>query len=228
VNARIVALLVGVAALAGAGGYYLYSQRGAQPATDLAGVAPAPAATPAPEAAPALTLAATVPHFQLVDREGQFRSLKDWEGKSLIVNFWATWCAPCRREIPLLQRIARERAQEGFQVIGIAVDFRDKVLEYAEQMRIEYPLLIGEQDAMDAAAAFGVEVIGLPFTIFTDARGRVITLHMGELTADQAELILDVIGDVNGGQLEPADARVQIEAFLAPAVQHGSAGKSAG
>jgi thiol-disulfide isomerase/thioredoxin len=221
VNARIAALLVAVAALAGAGGYYFYSRHATPPATDL--TEPVPAGTE-----PALTLAATVPYFQLGDREGQFRSLKDWQGKSLIVNFWATWCAPCRREIPLLQRIARERAQDGFQVIGIAVDFRDKVIEYADEMGIEYPLLIGEQDAMDAAAAFGVNVVGFPFTIFTDARGRVILLHMGELTAAQATLILDVVSDVNAGQLEPAEARVRLEALLAPAMQHESAGKSAG
>jgi thiol-disulfide isomerase/thioredoxin len=221
VNGKFVALVAAVAALAGAGGYYFYSQRGA-PAANAPTV---PAPTPA--SAPALTLASTVPDFQLLDREGQPRSLKDWQGKSLIVNFWATWCAPCRREIPLLQTIARERAADGFQVVGIAVDFRDKVLEYADQMKIEYPLLIGEQDAMDAATAFGVEVVGFPFTIFTDARGRVILLHMGELTAGQAKLILDVIAEVNAGQLDPSGARAEIEALL-PALQQGSAGKSAG
>jgi thiol-disulfide isomerase/thioredoxin len=218
-NGKVVALLVTVAALAGAGGYYLYSQREV-PTT------PAPAAAePAP--APALALAATIPDFQLADREGQLRSLKDWQGKSLIVNFWATWCAPCRREIPLLQQIARERGKDGFQVIGIAVDFRDKVIEYADQIGIDYPLLIGEQEALDAATAFGVEAVGFPFTIFTDARGRVILLHMGELTADEAGLILDVVAEVNAGQLDPASARAEIEALL-PALQHGSAAKSPG
>ena len=218
-NGKVVALLVTVAALAGAGGYYLYSQREV-PTT------PAPAvAEPAP--APALALAATIPDFQLADREGQLRSLKDWQGKSLIVNFWATWCAPCRREIPLLQQIARERGKDGFQVIGIAVDFRDKVIEYADQIGIDYPLLIGEQEALDAATAFGVEAVGFPFTIFTDARGRVILLHMGELTADEAGLILDVVAEVNAGQLDPASARAEIEALL-PALQHGSAAKSPG
>jgi thiol-disulfide isomerase/thioredoxin len=223
-NARIVLLVVALAGLAGAGGYYLYAQRETPTAT-------ASTATPpeqATDSPPPLTLAATVPHFQLADREGQFRSLHDWQGKSLIVNFWATWCAPCRREIPLLQQIARERGKDGFQVIGIAVDFRDKVIEYADQMNIQYPLLIGEQDALDAAAAFGVGVVGFPFTIFTDARGRVILLHLGELTASQAELVLGVVEEVNAGGLEPAAARTRLEALLDPAAQHGSAAKSAG
>jgi len=67
---------------------------------------------------------------------------------------------PCRREIPLLQQLQRDHGAEGFQVIGIAVDFRDKVLAYADDMKIDYPLLIGEQDALDAAAAFGVPTVG--------------------------------------------------------------------
>jgi thiol-disulfide isomerase/thioredoxin len=130
------------------------------------------------------------------------------------VNFWATWCAPCRREIPLLQRIARDRAADGFEVVGIAVDFRDKVLAYADEMNIEYPLLIGEQDALDAAAAFGVDAIGFPFTIFTDAQGRVVAAQMGELSEGVADLILDEVTAVNAGDQTPAEARQVIEGLL--------------
>jgi len=155
------------------------------------------------------------------------RSLKDWSGKSLIVNFWATWCAPCRREIPLLQQIARERAADGFQVVGIAVDFRDKVLAYADQMKIEYPLLIGEQEGLDAATAFGVEAVGFPFTVFTDAQGRIVVAHLGELTAAEADLILGAVAQVNSGRVDLAKARADIAAGL-PALQHDSDAKSGG
>ena len=168
------ALVLG-AGLAGAAAYWFFGVRDTAPALPAA-AAPAAVATP-----PARRLAETVPAFRLLDRQGQLRSLQDWQGKSLVVNFWATWCAPCRREIPLLQQIARERADDGVEVVGIAVDFRDKVLAYADEMQIGYPLLIGEQDALDAAAAFGVDVIGFPFTIFTDNRGRVVFAQIGEL-----------------------------------------------
>jgi len=209
-SGRIVALVVLLAGLAGAAGYYVY----ARPDTR---VGPrAPLASQASPAAPGRRLVSTVPEFTLTDRNGQPRSLKDWAGKSLIVNFWATWCAPCRREIPLLQKIGRERAGQGFQVVGIAVDVRDKVLQYADQMKIEYPLLIGEQDALDAATAFGVDAIGFPFTVFTDARGRVIVAHMGELTAPEADLILGAIARVNAGQADAAAARAEIAAKLPP------------
>jgi thiol-disulfide isomerase/thioredoxin len=197
-------VIVAVAALAAGAGFYGYQQR-TQPAP-----APQPAAT-----IPTAKLAATVPDFSLADRAGQMRSLHDWNGKALIVNFWATWCAPCRKEIPLLQKLQRERAGEGFQVVGIAVDFREKVLAYADEMKIDYPLLIGEQEALDAASAFGVEAIGFPFTIFTDTRGRVVVAHMGELTQAEADLILGTVKAVDAGQRTLEQARAHIETGLA-------------
>jgi thiol-disulfide isomerase/thioredoxin len=200
--------IVVAAGLAGAAGYWFVGRQ--HPGVP---VVTAPPAAPALPAAPP-RLAETIPDFRLLDRAGTPRSLHDWRGRSLIVNFWATWCAPCRREIPLLQRIARDRAADGFEVVGIAVDFRDKVLAYADEMHIEYPLLIGEQDALDAAAAFGVDAIGFPFTIFTDAQGRVVAAQMGELSEGVADLILDEVTAVNAGEQTPAEARQVIEALL--------------
>ena len=211
-RATVVAVAL-AAALAGAAGYWWFATHDSPevPAISEVTAQPVPAAP--------TQLAETVPTFQLADRAGDLRSLQDWAGKALIVNFWATWCAPCRREIPLLQQIARERAADGFEVIGIAVDFRDKVLAYADEMQIGYPILIGEQDALDAAAAFGVEAIGFPFTIFSDRQGRIVYAQMGELHEAEAQLILDEVAEVNRGARSPAEARVRIAAAL-PALQH--------
>jgi thiol-disulfide isomerase/thioredoxin len=108
------------------------------------------------------------PDFSLKDLAGRSHSISEWDGKALLVNFWATWCAPCRREIPLLNRIQREYAVNGFEVVGIAVDFADDVKAFRKEFPIEYPLLVGEQEGFDAARAFGIETMALPFTAFTD------------------------------------------------------------
>ena len=209
--AMLAAVIIGAAA-AGAAGYLFFEQR--QPATE-----PLP---PAMETAPK-TLAATLPTFQLADRDGKMRSLQDWTGKSLIVNFWATWCAPCRREIPLLEKIQVEYGPEGFQVIGIAADYRDKVIAYADEIGLKYPLLIGEQEALDAATAFGVEAVGFPFTIFADRQGRIVAAHVGELTEPEARVILGAVRRVDAGSLTPAQARTEIETALAALPQdHGT------
>ena len=198
----LVAAVVAAAMAAGAA-LYFYRQQ-----------SPAPA-TPLPPPAPPQALTATLPGFELADRDGQMRRLQDWPDRSLVVNFWATWCAPCRREIPLLQQLQRDHAGEGFQVIGIAVDFRDKVLAYADEMGIDYPLLIGEQEALDAAAAFGVTTVGLPFTVFSDRQGRVVLAHLGELTAAEAGIILEAVRRVNAGSVSAETARREAEAALA-------------
>ncbi len=204
-------------------GAHLYSSRHAAPTRggipNPAGEAVAP--TPgefAPSAAetmpPGLKIPDRVPEFSLQDRDGKPVSIKAWTGKSLVINFWATWCAPCRREIPLLESLQRTWAGRGVAVIGIAVDHRDQVLAYAEELKIGYPLLIGEQDALDAAAAFGVATPVLPFTVFTDRRGGVVALYMGELHRAESDLILSVLEQVNQGQIALPEARRAIDLGL--------------
>jgi len=151
-----------------------------------------------------------LPIFSLEDRTGKTTSIAAWAGKSLVINFWATWCAPCRREIPLLETLHSEWVGRGVTVIGIAVDHRDQVLKFADQFKIPYPLLIGEQDALDAAAAFGMASPVFPFTVFTDRRGEVVTLFVGELHRPQADLILSVVQNLNDGRVHLPEARQAI------------------
>lgn len=133
------------------------------------------------------------PEFSLPDTSGKLRSISEWDGDALVVNFWATWCAPCRREIPLLMALQDAHAGERLQVIGIAVDQPDAVRQYAAEMGMNYPVLVGEQAAVEAASAFGVDFIGLPFTAFTDAAGRVHKIHLGELEPDELEALVTEI-----------------------------------
>jgi len=157
-------------------------------------------------ALPARKIPERLPQFSLQDPSGKPTSIGSFADKSLII-FWATWCAPCRSEIPLLEALHAEWADRGVSVVGIAVDHREAVLEFAKRFKIAYPLLIGEQDALDAAAALGVASPVFPFTVFTDRRGEVVALYIGELHKPQAELILLQVQSLNQGQIELAAAR---------------------
>ena len=152
---------------------------------------------------------ANVPDIALTDLQGIKHKLSEWKGRPLLVNFWATWCDPCRREIPLLKTLRHERARDGVEVVGIAVDFRDAVQHYSQQMGIDYPVLVGEQDGLEAIAAFGMDTV-FPFTVFADRQGRIVTLKIGELHPDEGRFILDVVDAVDRGKTDLATAKQQI------------------
>jgi peroxiredoxin len=154
------------------------------------------------------------PDFTLRTLSGSNLRLQEQRGDVVLVNFWATWCAPCRHEIPLLNKIRAERAGKGFEVVGIAVDFADDVRAFTKDFPIGYPLLIGEEDGLEAARAFGVATMAFPFTVFTDAHGRVIAVHLGELHAEQAAAILGIVARVDSGALTPDAARSAVKAAL--------------
>jgi thiol-disulfide isomerase/thioredoxin len=203
-------------------GFWLRSTRNVPPVGQTVRVAAGEASAPAPSdmmdplsAVPPLRKVPDhLPQFSLQDRAGKPTSITSFEGKSLIINFWATWCAPCRSEIPLLEALGAEWAARGMSVVGVAVDHREQVLEFADRLKIGYPLLIGEQDALDAAAALGVESPVFPFTVFTDRRGQVVALFIGELHRPQAELILGQVQSLNKDLVKLPEARRAIEVGL--------------
>ncbi len=151
-----------------------------------------------------------LPPFTINNLQGKPTTAAAWPGKSLIMNFWATWCAPCQREVPLLKALSTEWASRGIEVVGIAVDHVDKVQGFAEQFKIGYPLLVGEQDALDLASELGLTSPVFPFTVFTDHQGRVVALFIGELHRAQADLILSVLQDLNQDKVQLLEARRQI------------------
>jgi thiol-disulfide isomerase/thioredoxin len=185
----------------------------APPAIDAAAPAAASDAAKTEDAsaeeAAAPVVPESLPQFELADRDGKKRTLKEWSGRPLMVNYWATWCGPCRREIPLLNKLRQDRAAQKLEIIGIAVDFRDDVLKYAKATTISYPLLIGEDEGLEAVKAMGMQP-QFPFTVFADSKQRIVALKVGELHQDDADLILDRLADVDSGRLELAAAREQI------------------
>lgn len=148
--------------------------------------------------------------FALNDIDGNQRMLSDWQGKARLVNFWATWCAPCRREIPLLKSTQDEQSANNLQIIGIAVDFQEDVEAYAEEAQFNYPILIGQEDAMAAAEDSGVPFIGLPFTMIVAPTGEMLKTHVGEIHATHIDLIVEVFGNLQKGDLDIAGARLAL------------------
>jgi len=171
-RATLLALLVaGIAAL-GAGLHFGLSDRSAagsaatgQPATALLGL--------------------TLP-----DTAGKETALGQWRGKLLVVNFWATWCAPCREEMPEFVRLQQEMGAKGLQFVGIAVDDADKVRQFASEIGLNYPALIGGYGAMELSRTLGNRVMALPFTIIVGRDGTIAHTQLGPLKGDQLHRIV--------------------------------------
>jgi thiol-disulfide isomerase/thioredoxin len=177
------------------------------------GAATAPAAgmqaAPGPTEPAAPAVPDLVPALSLPDLAGHPQPLRGTDGRPRLYNFWATWCEPCRREIPLLNTLEARYRADRLQVVGIAVDFRDSVQDYLKHQKISYPLLVGEENGVEAARAFGMEM-ALPFSVFADGDQHVVAMKLGELHADEVEAILARMRAVRAGQLELGQARTAI------------------
>ena len=151
--------------------------------------------------------------FVLPHIDGSERRLSDWDGESRLVNFWATWCAPCRREIPLLKQLQTEEPEKGLQVIGIAVDYMEDVRAYAEAAQFNYPILVGQEEAIEVAEASGVEFIGLPFTMVISPDGTLVATHMGEIMQPHVDRIAEVMQDLESGAIDLETARRELQSL---------------
>jgi thiol-disulfide isomerase/thioredoxin len=155
------------------------------------------------------TLPERLPDVSLPDLAGVNHSLRDFAGRPLVVNFWATWCEPCRREIPLLKALRHENSRNDLEIVGIAVDHLESVREFVLNLAIDYPVLVGEQGGLEAVTAFGMDTV-LPFSVFADSEGRIVSVKVGELHRDEATFILARLEDLRHGRISLADAQERI------------------
>jgi thiol-disulfide isomerase/thioredoxin len=133
---------------------------------------------------------ATLQQASYPDLQGRPQALAQWSGKLRVVNFWASWCAPCREEMPDFDELARQYGSQGVEFIGIAIDTPANVQAFLKSQAIAYPILIGEGDAHSLARALGNSSGGLPYTLVIDPEGRVVKRHLGRLPRATLDAIL--------------------------------------
>ncbi len=127
------------------------------------------------------------PEFTLPDIDGKSHNIRDWQGNVIVLNFWATWCPPCRKETPMFVELQEKWGPKGLQFVGVAIDEINKVKEFMDTYGVNYPMLIGVDDAIEIAKTYGNRFGALPYTVIIDRNGNIAHVQRGELERDVAE-----------------------------------------
>lgn len=129
------------------------------------------------------------PEFSLPDLQGKLRNIKEWDGKYIVLNFWATWCPPCRKEIPEFIALQKQYGKSNLQFIGVAIDDEVSVNQFALEMGINYPNLIAEMQGIELARQYGNAMGALPFSVIINPEGQIVARQIGFLERSK---ILDI------------------------------------
>ncbi|GAO36476.1 thioredoxin [Sulfuricella sp. T08] len=124
------------------------------------------------------------------DLDDKLQPLKQWRGKVVVLNFWAPWCPPCREEMPDFIKLQDKYHERGLVFIGVALDEKIKVQAFADEIGVNYPIFLGEMEAVDLAKKIGNRLGGLPFTVVIDRNGRIVASEVGGLTLARLEKIV--------------------------------------
>lgn len=139
----------------------------------------------------AITATTPVAAFNLRDLTGKPHTLADWRGKIVVLNFWATWCPPCRAEIPLLMRAQQRYGDKGVQIVGIAVDNADAVARFSAQVGINYPLLTAEEDGVGLMEKLGDRSGSLPYSVIIAPDGHQLARKLGAYSERELTAVLN-------------------------------------
>jgi len=176
-------IIILIAAAAATGGYFL-QQNVQTPSADQA------VKTHLAKSSPVSVVGQLRPDFSLPDLEDKQHSISEWDGKVRLVNFWATWCPPCLREMPAFIEVQEQLGDKEFVIIGIAIDYKDTVQDFVDSMGVNYPILYGEMSALELTTLYGNRLGVLPFSVFIGKDNKIISVHNGEITAETIKNLL--------------------------------------
>lgn len=131
---------------------------------------------------PGLSQASPLDQAVFTDLNGRQVKLTALRGKSVIVNFWGTWCGPCRKEMPMLNAFSQKWQSRNVVVLGIALDEKKSVQQFVQQQKIHYPIWIGDENSTDLLPALGNPTINIPFTLLIDKNGQILQRWIGEIS----------------------------------------------
>ena len=185
----VVLLIVAALGLAGGIAYRYYTTDTPPPAAPTTD-----AALPGGQARTGITstmVGKPRPDYHLQDLNDQTRSAADYDGQVVVVNFWATWCPPCVKEMPALEELYETYRDRNLVVVGIALDTMDDVVQFVDPLGIEYPILIGEEDGIEISQDYGNRLGVLPFTVIIDRDGVIRHVHPGEISLEDVRAYIE-------------------------------------
>jgi thiol-disulfide isomerase/thioredoxin len=127
---------------------------------------------------------------RLDDSSGKAQAIAQWQGKTLVINFWATWCPPCREEMPAFSRLQTKYAGNGVQFVGIALDTADNVRKFSQQLTVSYPLLIADSQGSELTRQLGNASLALPYTVVIGPTGDVRLARLGRVAEHELDALL--------------------------------------
>lgn len=143
--------------------------------------------------APKDVIGTKVENFSLLDVNGEQRSLSEWQGKIIAINFWATWCGPCREEIPAFVELQEQYANDGLQFIGVALQEADEIRDFLKEFNVNYPSLVGADNVIQIAKQLGNDIGALPYTVIINRDGIISFTRRGPLLKAEAETVIQTL-----------------------------------
>ena len=143
--------------------------------------------------APESVIGTKAEDFSLPDSNGELRSLSEWQNKIIVINFWATWCAPCREEIPAFVELQQQYRDKGLQFIGIALQEAKEVRGFLEEFNVNYPSLVGGDEVIQAAKRLGNDIGALPYTVIIDTNSESVFTRSRPVSKTNAKSVIKTL-----------------------------------